>query len=195
MKPSFKWFAVSIGGVVAIAHIGVLGHVLKMTEKYADRPQYPSFNLPTGEYSSYDVNVNKDGYSIQYKANDPKVLTSERSLDLDKEKKGWFGGGNEQRTEWRRDEYTAEGTRNMGSGGAVTDGEGKSAKDVECIVADAGARSQGAMAGTAISTGVIVPAVMNIPYIGWLAAGWATLLGNQVGESIGSEVGSVFNDC
>ena len=34
----------------------------------------------------------------------------------------------------------------MGSGGAVLDGEGKSAKDVECIVADGGARSQGAMA-------------------------------------------------
>jgi len=87
-----------------------------------------------------------------------------------------------------------EGTRNMG-GGAVADGEGKSAKDIECIVADAGARSQGAMAGTAISTGVLVPAVMNIPYIGWLAAGWATLLGNQVGETVGSEIGSAFSDC
>ena len=62
-------------------------------------------------------------------------------------------------------------------------------------MADAGARSQGAMAGTAISTGVLVPAVMNIPYIGWLAAGWATLLGQNIGSEIGSEVGSVFNDC
>jgi hypothetical protein len=195
MKPSFKWVAVTIGGVVAIAHIGVLGHVLKMTEKYADRPQYPSFNLPTGEYSSYDVNVNKDGYSIRYKANDPKVLTSERSLDLDKEKKGWFGGGTEKRSEYRRDEYTANGTRNMGSGGAVDGGEGKSAKDIECIVADAGARSQGAMAGTSIATGLLVPAVVNIPYVGWLAAGWMTLLGQNIGSEVGSEVGSIFNDC
>ena len=68
-------------------------------------------------------------------------------------------------------------------------------QEIECIVADAGARSQGAMAGTAISTGVLVPAVMNIPYIGWLAAGWATLLGQNIGSEIGSEVGSVFNDC
>ena len=86
-----------------------------------------------------------------------------------------------------------EGVRNMG--GAAVGGEGKSAKDVECLIADAGARSQGAMAGTAISTGVLVPAVMNIPYIGWLAAGWATLLGKQVGETVGSEVGSALNDC
>ena len=81
-------------------------------------------------------------------------------------------------------------------GGAATlDGEGKSAKDVECIVADAGARSQGAMAGSAVATGVLVPAVVNIPYIGWLAAGWAALLGNNVGSSAGSLVNSAISDC
>ena len=80
-------------------------------------------------------------------------------------------------------------------GGAALGDEGKSAKDIECIVADAGARSQGAMAGSAIAAGVAVPAVINIPYIGWLAAGWATLLGQNVGSAVGSEVGQVFNDC
>ena len=194
MKPSLKWFAVSIGGVVAIAHIGVLGHLIRQESK-SKIATVPSINIPHGPYTSFTIKSGKEGYSIEYKANDPAVLESERSLDLDKEKRGIFGGGSEKRTEYRRDQYTMEGTRNMGSGGAVADGEGKSAKDVECIVADAGARSQGAMAGTAISTGVLVPAVMNIPYVGWLAAGWATLLGNQVGEAVGSEVGSVFNDC
>ena len=187
-----KWFGVAVGSIVAISHIGVLGHLLR---KEPPTQQPPTFNLPRGPYSSYKIKAGKDGYEIEYRANDPKILESERSLDLDKEKRGLFGGGTEKRTESRRDQYTMEGTRNMGSGGADTDGEGKSAKDVECLIADAGARSQGAMAGTAISTGVLVPAVMNIPYIGWLAAGWATLLGNQVGETIGSEVGSVFNDC
>ena len=179
------WFAgVSIG----IAHIGVLGHLLKPTESI----NHPVIQIPNGKYSSYELDVTKDGYSVRYRANDPKVLSSERSMDLDKTKKGWFGGGSEKRNEYRKDEYTMEGTRNIG--GAI-DAEGKSAKDVECIVADAGARSQGAMAGTAISTGVLVPAVMNIPYIGWLAAGWASLLGQNIGSEIGSEVGSVFNDC
>ena len=179
------WFAgVSIG----VAHIGVLGHLLKPTESI----NHPVIQIPNGKYSSYELDVTKDGYSVRYRANDPKVLSSERSMNLDKTKKGWFGGGSEIRNEYRKDEYTMEGTRNIG--GAI-DAEGKSAKDVECIVADAGARSQGAMAGTAISTGVIVPAVMNIPYIGWLAAGWASLLGQNIGSEIGSEVGSVFNDC
>lgn len=191
-KSPFKWVALSVGGVIAVAHIGVLGHLLDMNKKYADRPQYPSINLPTGEYSSYDVNVNREGYSIRYNANDPRVLTSERSLDLDKEKKGLFGGGTEKRTEWRRDEYTMEGTRNIGGG---ADEEGKlSAKDVECIKAEGGAQSQGAMVGTSIAASA-APMLTGIPYIGWLAVGWASLLGQRAGSSLGSEVSSILNDC
>ena len=51
------------------------------------------------------------------------------------------------------------------------------------------------MAGSAIAAGVIVPAVSSIPYIGWLAGGWALLLGQKAGSSLGSQVGTVFNDC
>ena len=185
----FKWTALGVGGIVAVAHIGVLGHIIQATKT----PEVPIINLPRGDYSSYKIKAGKEGYSIEYKANDPAVLNSERSLDLDKNKKGFFGGNSsEKRTEYRRDEYTMDGTRNIG--GAV-DGEGKSAKDIECIVADAGARSQGAMAGTSIAAGIGVPAVIGIPYVGWLAGGWALLLGQKAGSEIGSEVGKVFNDC
>ena len=190
-KSPLKTIAIVAGSLFALSHIGLLGYVLRPQEPAVQQP--PTFNLPRGPYSSYKIEAGKDGYKIEYRANDPAVLESERSLNLDKEKKGLFGGGSEKRTEYRRDQYTMDGTRNIG-GGATTE-EGKSAKDIECIVADAGARSQGAMAGSAITTGVVAPAVMGIPYIGWLAAGWATLLGNQIGETIGSEVGSAFNDC
>jgi hypothetical protein len=187
-----KWAAISVGGIVAVAHIGVIGHLIRRTPE-PKVVEVPTINIPHGPYTSYTIKAGKEGYTIEYKANDPKVLESSKSLDLDKEKKGFFGGGSEQRTEFRRDQYTMEGMRNMG--GASLEGEGKSAKDIECIVADAGARSQGAMAGQAISTGLLAPAVMGIPYVGWLAAGWVNLLGQSAGESIGSEVGSVFNDC
>ncbi len=184
----FKWTALGVGGVVAVAHIGVLGHIINATRV----PEAPVINFPRGDYSSYKIEAGKEGYSIEYKANDPAVLESQKSLSLDKDKRGLFGGGNESRREWRRDQYTMDGTRNLG--GAV-DGEGKSAKDIECIVADAGARSQGAMAGTSIAAGIGVPAVIGIPYVGWLAAGWISLLGGKVGSTVGSTVGSVFNDC
>ena len=191
--PGFKVVVGTVGAVFAVAHIGLLGYVVRRPEP-PRVPQVPTINIPSGDYSSYKLKATKDGYEIEYRANDPKVLESERSLDLDKEKKGLFGGGTERRTEYRRDQYTMDGTRNIG--GSVSDAEGKSnAQSAECIAADAGARSQGAMAGSAITTGLVAPAVMNIPYIGWLAAGWAALLGNRAGEAIGSEVGSAFNDC
>jgi len=189
-KPSgWKIMISTAGALFAISHLGLLGYLI---DRKAEPPSVPTINLPRGPYSSYKIKAGKDGYEIEYRANDPKVLESERSLDLDKEKRGFFGGGREQRTEYRRDQYTMEGTRNMG--GAI-DGEGKSAKDIECIVADAGARSQGAMAGSSIAAGVAVPALSGIPYVGWLAGGWALLLGQRVGSEIGSEVGSAFNDC
>ena len=188
-----KIAAISVGGVVAFAHIGLLGYVFNRP-KQPEIPQVPTINIPNGTpYSSYKIEATKDGYSIEYKANDPAILESSKSLTLDKEKKGFFGGGSEQRTEFRRDQFTMDGTRNMG--GASIGEEGKSAKDIECIVADAGARSQGAMAGSAIAAGVAVPAVSSIPYVGWLAGGWALLLGQKAGSELGSQVGTVFNDC
>ena len=184
-----KAVGIVVGGLFAVAHVGLLGYLMQET-----KPDYPVINFPSGDYSSYEVEANKDGYKIKYKANDPAILESDRSLELDKNKRGLFGPTTEMRREFRRDQYTMDGVRNIG--GSVSDAEGKNlAKTEECIRADAGARSQGAMAGTAISAGLVVPAVSSIPYIGWLAGGWALLLGQQAGESIGAEVGSAFNDC
>ena len=185
-----KAVAITAGALFAISHIGLLGYLVKDTPR---TPDFPVIQFPRGDYSSYEVEATRDGYKIKYKANDPTVLESERSLQLDQDKKGFFGGSTTRRREYRTDQYTMDGARNLGGG--ATDPEGKSAKDIECIVADAGARSQGAMAGTAISAGLIVPAVTSIPYIGWLAGGWALLLGQKAGSEIGSEVGSMLNDC
>ena len=185
---NIKWATLTVGALFGFAHIGILGHIL-------NRPQYPVINFPDGDYSSFKVQSGKNGYSFEYKANDPTVMESTRSLTVDTDKRGLFGPKTEMRREFRNDQYTMDGARNIG--GAITqDIEGKSlAKSEECIRADAGARSQGAMAGTAISAGLVVPAVSGIPYIGWLASGWAMLLGNKAGSELGSEVGSVFNDC
>ena len=191
-KSPLKTIAVVAGSLFALSHIGLLGYVLRPQEPAVQQP--PTFNLPRGPYSSYKIKAGKDGYEIEYRANDPKVLESSKSLTLDKQKKGFFGGSDEKRTEFRRDQFTMEGTRNIGSVGG--DGEGKlTAKEEECLVADAGVRSQGAMAGSALAAGVAVPAAASIPYVGWLAGGWALLLGQNIGSEVGSQVGSVFNDC
>lgn len=193
MKPSLKWAAISVGSIVAIAHVGLLGYVVRQQPKKI--VEVPTINIPHGPYSSYKIEAGNEGYSIEYRANDPKVLESQRSLDLNKSSSGFFGGKkSEIRSEHRQDQYTMEGTRNMGGGeiGEVGKIGGVSA---ECIAADAGARSQGAMAGTSIVAGLAVPAVATIPYIGWLASGWALLLGQNIGSEAGSQVNSLISDC
>jgi hypothetical protein len=193
MNKSLRVATITLGAIVGVAHIGVLGHLIDHTPREALGPTVPTLNIPNGPYSSYKIKAGKDGYEIEFRADDPKILESQKSLSLDKDKRGLFGGGTETRREWRRDQFTKDGTRNLG--GAVLDGEGKSAKEIECIVADAGARSQGAMAGTSIAAGVGVPAVIGIPYVGWLAAGWVSLLGGKIGSATGSTIGSILNDC
>jgi hypothetical protein len=191
-KSLIRPIALALGGLVAVSHIGLLGYVLHRPKSEVQKP--PTIQIPNGPYSSYRLKATKDGYEIEYRANDPRVLESSKSLEVDRDKKGLFGGGTERRREYRTDQFTADGVRNIG-GATTLDEEGKSAKTAECIAADAGARSQGAMAGTAISAGLVVPAVSSIPYVGWLAGGWALLLGQKAGSEMGSQVGSVFNDC
>ena len=73
----FKWVALGVGGLIAVAHIGVLGHLIK---KEPPVQSAPTINLPRGPYSSYKIKAGKDGYEIEYRANDPKVLESEDLL-------------------------------------------------------------------------------------------------------------------
>ena len=185
---NIKWATLTVGALFGFAHIGILGHILT-------KPQYPEIKFPDGDYSSFTVRSGKDGYQIEYKANDPAILESNRTLSHDKDKRGLFGPTTDTRREYRRDQYTMDGQRNIG-GATTLDSEGKNlAKSEECIRADAGARSQGAMAGTSIAAGVAVPVVSSIPYIGWLASGWALLLGQNLGSEAGSQVNSIISDC
>ena len=51
----------------------------------------PVVNLPVGPYTSYKVEASKEGYKIQYRANDPKTMLVERDI---KKKGGFLGLGN-----------------------------------------------------------------------------------------------------
>jgi len=81
-----KWAVISIGSVIAIAHIGVLGHLIKRPPE-PKVAEVPTINIPHGPYTSYKITAGREGYTIEYKANDPAILESQRSLDLDKERR------------------------------------------------------------------------------------------------------------
>ncbi len=84
---TIKIIAASVGGLFAVAHIGLLGYVFRQEPEPVIQP--PTFNLPRGPYSSYRIKAGKDGYEIEFRADDPKILESERSLDVDK-REAWI---------------------------------------------------------------------------------------------------------
>ena len=108
-KSRIKGIALTLGGLFALAHVGLLGYVIHRPEE-PKVPNVPTINIPRGPYSSYTIKAGKDGYEIEYRANDPKILQSEKSLDLQKSQSGFFGGKRyENRREYRSDQFTMEG--------------------------------------------------------------------------------------
>ena len=142
--------------------------------------------LPVGDYTSYTVKAGKEGYSIQYNANDPKVLGVHTDIDKNN---GFFGiGGNSvvRKTE----EYTMDGARHL-QGGEV----GKlSAQDAACLKAEGAGESTGRMVGASVGASA-APVFTGIPYVGWLISGWMVMLGQDTGAEIGGEIATMMEDC
>ena len=176
----FKKLALGAGILFGVAHIGLLGHLM-------NRPTATQIPLPeTGDYSSYRITAGPDGsYTVEYIGNDPRVLTE----STQSQRSGFFGGN---RTTSYSTEYTQDGAKNQGRPGANS---GKlSAEQIACIEAAGGGRSSGALVGTSIAA-TAVPFVSGIPYIGWLAAGWVTMFGADVGGDFGAEIATIIKDC
>ena len=70
-----KWIGISLGSLLGITHIGMIG--LIATNK---NTKLPSLDIPVGDYTSYVVSADKDGYKISYSANDPKTAFITLSL-------------------------------------------------------------------------------------------------------------------
>ena len=86
------------------------------------------------------------------------------------------------RREYETHEYTMDGYRNTGEGGPVESGK-LTAKQLECIKAAGSGESTGAMVGAGV-VGSVAPALTAIPYVGWLASGWAVMFGQEKGAEI-----------
>ena len=174
-----KWLAISLGTAVGLGHIGMIGLL-------ANRNQFPQLNLPIGEYTSYSVRAGKDGYAINYRANDPLRLGVRKSVERPA---GFLGFGKSKTT--FEEQYTMDGARHL------QDREsGKiSAAQRKCIEAAGGGKSTGKIVGGSVGAGVASSGLASVPYVGWVLAGAATMLGMEQGAEIGGQMAMDFAGC
>ena len=190
-----SWIGIGLGTVFGVSHIGMIG--LLATRKGSD---IPVMTPPVGDYTSYVISANKEGYKISYTANDPKTAYITKDI---KKKGGFLGLANN--TTQIVEEYVMDGKTNQGgpvsnkrswqdpstmtqgsSGGEVSD------KTVACIEAVGAAKGTGRLVGTSIGASA-APAVSGIPFIGWVAAGWVAMFGGDQGANIGGNMAEDLN--
>ena len=179
-KKEVKWsklFALGLGGILGLSHIGMIGTLMNRESKL------PSINVPVGPYTAYEAEVGKEGYRIKYRANDPLVMRVER----DSNTKGGFLGlaNNKVKT---IEQYTMDGSIHN-KPITVKEGNGKSEA---CIKAIGGAEGTGRLVGSSIGASA-APTLSNIPFIGWVAAGWVTMFSGNQGAEIGGSMAEDLN--
>ena len=175
-----KWFALSLGGLIGLSHIGMIGSLSNRQSKL------PSINLPVGPYTSYKAEVGRDGYKISYKANDPKVMLVERDI---KKKGGFLGLANN--IEKVTEQYTMDGAiHHKPTAPTISSTGGKSEA---CIKAIGGAEGTGRLVGSSVGAAA-APALSNIPFVGWVAAGWVTMFSGNQGAEIGGNMAEGLNE-
>lgn len=172
-------------GLLILVGVANAGALIGNSVRQPVKPQQINYP-PLNEYSSYEITVHADGsYSMTYKGHDPKVLTSDTYVDSSN---GFFGVGGRSTTS-RSSQFIP------GRSGEGVDVDGKKiAKSEECIKAEGGGESNGALVGASVASG-FVPMVTGIPYIGWLASGWLMMFGQDLGSSVGGEIASTIKGC
>ena len=192
-----KLFAATIGVVIGVSHIGMIGMV---ANRKGDK--LPDLDIPVGPYTSYVVQADKEGYKISYQANDPKTAYIAKDI---KTKGGFLGLATE--TTKVSEEYFMDGAINQG--GAVSNTrswldqkpgltqaqveEINSARKSEaCIEAIGSAKGTGRLVGTSIGASA-APTLSSIPFVGWVAAGWVAMFGGDQGANIGGNMAEDLN--
>ena len=193
---NIKWISIGVvGSLCAVSHIGMIGYIASRKET----PKLPTLNIPVGPYTSYKASVADDGYVISYKANDPKTAFITKDI---KEKGGFLGLSNN--TTKVTEEYFMDGKINQG--GPVSNqrswqdpstiveksGDGALSKTVACIEAVGAAKGTGRLVGTSVGAAA-APSLVNIPFVGWVAAGWVAMFGGNQGAEIGGNMAEDLN--
>jgi len=166
-----KWIVISLGAILGISHLGMIGII-------ARKDSFPQLDLPIGPYTAYTVQANKEGYLINYRAHDPKVMVTVEKV---KRPAGLLGLGKKEAVVEKQ--YMAEGSIHMNGGGSSNP---LSAKTIACIKKKGGGEQTGRLVGGGLGTAAVTQTGMaSIPVVGWLLAGATTMMGMEQGAEIG----------
>ena len=72
-----NWGVIVLVSVLGISNLSLMNTLVSQKLKNP----FPNLNLPVGPYTSYKVVTTENGYSISYKANDPKILARTKLVD------------------------------------------------------------------------------------------------------------------
>ena len=150
-----KWIGISLGSLVGLSHISMI--VMLATR---DNSKYPKIAIPpVNEYSSVRVMAGEDGYSLEYRGNDPKSMFTTKTVN----RGGFLKKGD---TTTITQEYTMDGAVHHGapvsnartwieplSVGTVTEKK-ISAKTEACIEARGGGKQTGRLVGGSVGAAV-----------------------------------------
>ena len=132
------------------------------------------------------MEAGKEGYRINYRANDPLRLGVRKQV----EKPAGFLGLGRSKTNFE-EQYTMDGARHL-----QDRTQGKiSAASIKCIKAAGGGEQTGRIVGGSVGASVANSGIASVPYVGWVLAGAATLLGMEQGAEIGGQMAMEFADC
>ena len=169
-----KWISISLGTLLGVSYIGMIGML-------SNRPsKMPSLNLPVSEYTSYKAKVSMDGYEIEYRANDPKTVVITEEV---KEKGGFLGFANETKSVVKEVPVDSK-LRDQ----AKFHNPIESGKSEACIKAIGSGEGTGRIVGGSLGGAVATTGVASIPYVGWVLAGAATMIGMDQGAEIGGSM-------
>ena len=81
-----------------------------------------------------------------------------------------------------------------GASGSVSESSELTEKQIACIKAEGSGEATGRLAAASI-TAPITPTLTEIPYVGWLVAGFFNMFGQKQGAEIGGQMARDFKDC
>ena len=139
----------------------------------------------------------KDGYAINYRANDPLIMHVERDV---KTKGGFLGLANN--TVKTKEQYTVGSKTHHGGpvsnsrtwidpsaqGGKLSD------KTIACIEARGGGKSTGKIVGGSVGA-TVGSSLTGVPFVGWVLAGAASMIGMDAGSDIGGSMAETYAGC